>query len=188
MTSVRVQIRSSLLLQAVTAALLGAVFGVSTGIWASHYLAAADAARSASVPTALISPTGKTASPAVGRVSTPVGFTGSAAAPVPPPSATVKPAPRIVEPVGKTVGSAGVASGDLLERARALAQRSDVMGLLVMREELVARAAERGETEAPATKYQLAELDRDLADARVLQLKKDALEFRRLPSKPDTRQ
>ena len=175
-------------MQATIAALVGAVFGASTAIWASHRSTAADAARAASVPTALISPTSKTASPPVGRVSTPVGFTGSAAAPVPPPSATVKPAPRIVEPVGKTVGSAGVASGDLLERARALAQRSDVMGLLVMREELVARAAERGETEAPATKYQLAELDRDLADARVLQLQKDALEFRRLPSKPVTRQ
>ena len=176
-------------MQATIAALVGAVFGASTAIWASHRSTAADAARAASVPTALISPTSKTASPPVGRVSTPVvGFTGTAAAPVPPPSATVNPAPRIVEPVGKTVGSAGVASGDLLERARALAQRSDVMGLLVMREELVARAAERGETEAPATKHQLAELDRDLADARVLQLQKDALEFRRLPSKPATRQ
>jgi hypothetical protein len=62
----------------------------------------------------------------------------------------------------------------VLQRARALAQRPDVRALLELRESIVRRAAEGGETESAATRGQLDDLDRSLAEARTLQLKLDA--------------
>jgi hypothetical protein len=68
---------------------------------------------------------------------------------------------------------------DPVERARVLAQRPDVRGVVAVREEVLRRAEEAGEQEAPATKRQLDEIDRYLAQARVLRLKLDAAEFRK---------
>jgi len=73
--------------------------------------------------------------------------------------------------------SAG-ADRDVLPRARALAQRPDVRALLELREGIVRRAAERGETESASTKDQLDDLDRYLTEARTLQLKLDAQALR----------
>jgi hypothetical protein len=49
----------------------------------------------------------------------------------------------------------------------------------------VLRAAERGEENSAATKQQLDELDRDLAQARALRLKIDAVTFRKSASTPN---
>jgi hypothetical protein len=68
--------------------------------------------------------------------------------------------------------------GDVLVRARALAQRPDVKALVALRESVVRRAAQRGETESAASKQELAELDRYLQQARLLRLKLDAEEFK----------
>ena len=65
-----------------------------------------------------------------------------------------------------------------MARARALAQRPDVKALVALRESVVRRAAERGETGSAASKQQLDELDRYLEEARRLRLKLDAEEFR----------
>jgi hypothetical protein len=70
-------------------------------------------------------------------------------------------------------------SRDAVQRARVLAQRPDVKGLVALREEVLRRAEVSGENESPATKRQLEEIDRYLAEARVLRLKLDAAEFRK---------
>jgi hypothetical protein len=70
-------------------------------------------------------------------------------------------------------------SRDAVQRARVLAQRPDVKGLVALREEVLRRADVPGGTESPATKQQLDEIDRYLAEARALRLKLDAAEFRK---------
>ena len=82
--------------------------------------------------------------------------------------------------------TAGVSPGtddprEAVQRARLLAQRPDVTGLVALRERMIRRAEEAGETESPAIKAQLDEIDRYLAEARVLRLKLDAAEFRTTP-------
>jgi hypothetical protein len=70
-------------------------------------------------------------------------------------------------------------SGDPVQRARVLAQRPDVKGLVALREDVLRRAEAAGEKESPATKGQLDEIDRYLTEARVLRLKLDAAELRK---------
>jgi hypothetical protein len=53
-----------------------------------------------------------------------------------------------------------------------------VKALVALRETTAQRAAERGESASAERNPVLAELDRDLAAARVLRLKLDADEFR----------
>ena len=50
--------------------------------------------------------------------------------------------------------------------------------LVELRESVVQRTEERGEKESPETKRLLDEIDRYIAEARSLQLKLDALEFK----------
>jgi hypothetical protein len=73
---------------------------------------------------------------------------------------------------------------DAVQRARVLAQRPDVRGVVALREEVLRRAEEAGEKESPKTKGQLDEIDRYLAEARVLRLKLDAAEFRKGAADP----
>jgi len=68
---------------------------------------------------------------------------------------------------------------DVRLRARTLAARPDVKALVALRESVVRRAEERGETEAEASKQLLDDLDRYLEGARELRLKLDAEELRR---------
>jgi hypothetical protein len=67
---------------------------------------------------------------------------------------------------------------DVLQQARALAQRADVRALVALRETAAQRAEERGESTSPTSNPTIAEIDRCLADARLLRLKLDAEEFR----------
>jgi hypothetical protein len=69
----------------------------------------------------------------------------------------------------------------VLERARPLASRPDVIGLIALRDELVRRAIESGDPSS--VKRELDELDRLLNEARLLQLKLDAEQFRKTASK-----
>jgi hypothetical protein len=73
---------------------------------------------------------------------------------------------------------------DVLERARTLARRPDVTALMALREDVVLRAKERGIAGSSSVKSELNELDRRLTEARTLQLKLDAEEFRKADSKP----
>ena len=68
---------------------------------------------------------------------------------------------------------------DVRLRARTLAARPDVKALVALRESVVRRAEERGETEAEASKQLLDDLDRYLEGARELRLKLDAEELQR---------
>jgi hypothetical protein len=70
-------------------------------------------------------------------------------------------------------------SRDAVQRARVLAQRPDVKGLVALREEVLRRAEVSGGNESPEAKRQLDEIDRYLTEARVLRLKLDAAEFRK---------
>jgi hypothetical protein len=67
---------------------------------------------------------------------------------------------------------------DVLERARALAQRADVKALVALREAVVQRAEARGDSTSPTSSPTIADIDRRLAEARLLRLKLDADEFR----------
>ena len=90
------------------------------------------------------------------------------------------PARALTPPVAPPPTAAVAADArDVMERARMLAQRADVKTLVALRERVIAGAAERGEQDSAATKQQLDELDRYLAEARALRLKIDALEFRK---------
>jgi hypothetical protein len=73
---------------------------------------------------------------------------------------------------------------DVLDRARALARRPDVTALMALREDVLLRAQERGIAGSSSVKSELNELDRRLTEARTLQLKLDAEEFRKADSKP----
>ena len=71
----------------------------------------------------------------------------------------------------------------VLERARALARRPDVTALMALRDDVVRRATERGIAGSSSIKSQLDEIDVRLNEARLLQLKLDALELRKANSK-----
>ena len=109
----------------------------------------------------------------------PVAATSREPAPTQPPLET----PQIA-PTPATRAS----SQDPLQLARELVKRVDVTGLIALREEVAARAAQAGEQDAPATKRRLAEIDRGLAEARALRLKLDAAEFRKGAPNPREQQ
>ena len=73
---------------------------------------------------------------------------------------------------------------NVLQRAQTLARRPDVAALLALRDDVVRRAKERGIEESPSVKSELDEVDQRLNEARALQLKLDAEQFRKADSKP----
>ena len=174
-----------LLRNAVIAAIVGSTCGALAGVWSVYRLPAirtqaapVPATTAVVVATSTTPPRAQTHEPVSVRRETPPVATATT-----PASA----APRALKaPVAATPPSAAAAAdpADVLERARALAQRADVKALVALRENVVLRAAERGEKDSAATTQQLDALDRYLAEARALRLKIDAQEFRK--SAPDT--
>jgi len=176
---------------AAIAAIVGAASGVSAGLWSVHHT------------TPKVTPVAHTTvTPVVARTSPPP----AAPSPATVPAKIVRSNPeRVVPPAAShPVATKGVAASapahapatsgaiaappfraareeivDPLQRARALAQRPDVKALVALRDSFVRRAEERGEAESEASKQQLEELDRYLAEARALRLKLDAEEFRK---------
>ena len=153
--------------QVVIAAIVGTAGGAAAGMWSVRQRAAvAPAVQTPSATPSLGQHDAQTAAapaPSVPVVEKSVATGGtateaSAPAPTPPP--------------------AGVEDTDVLQRAKALAQRGDVRALVALRESVARRAAEAGETESVATKQQLDELDRCLEEARLLRLKLDAEQFK----------
>jgi hypothetical protein len=145
--------RTQVIRNSVIAAVVGATCGAAAGLWSirswpPHVAAAVQTPRESAVVAS---------SPAK-----PVSVDQDATVPIPPKPQTTPPPP--------------LRTGDdrnVLQRARQLAQRPDVRALLELREGFVRRAVERGETESAATRGQIDELDRSLAEARTLQLKLD---------------
>ena len=89
--------------------------------------------------------------------------------------------------VGESTAPAAVVRSDsarndsqkLVQLARALAEVPDVYALIALRENVSRRADERGEKESPATLALIREIDRNLAEARRLRLKRDGEALRR---------
>jgi len=169
------RIPSGLVRNAVLAAVVGIASGALAGVW-SVYQLPAGGAPVAAVPTttavvaASPAPAREKAADAVAARSE-AQPAARAAAPTSPPPAAARTTPVAV--------LNATSAQDVLARARALAQRPDVKALVALREHVESRAVERGEKDSAATKQQLDELDRYLADARALQLKIDAAEFRK---------
>jgi len=175
-----------LLRNAVIAAIVGSTCGALAGVWSVYRLPAirtqaapVPATTAVVVATSTTPPRAQTHEPVSVRRETPP--VAAAATPLPAPPARALKAP-VAAPAPHAAAAAD--STDVLERARALAQRADVKALVALRENVVLRAAERGEKDSAATTQQLDALDRYLAEARALRLKIDAQEFRK--SAPDT--
>jgi hypothetical protein len=144
--------------RAVIAAVIGGSCGAMAGYWSTLAETPAEAPAVATVPMA---------APAVG-----VDRLSSERLP----QTSTQPATRSLD------------SSDAVQRARELAKRVDVIGLITLREEVLDRADQAGERDAPATKRQLDELDRYLAEARVQRLALDAAEFRKRASNGNPRE
>jgi hypothetical protein len=77
---------------------------------------------------------------------------------------------------------------NVVQLARALAERPDVKALVALRDRISRRPDERGDQESAATEDLLREIDRYLAEARRLRLKLDADDLRKmqLANRPPT--
>ncbi len=162
----------------VIAALVGGVCGTSAGLWSVVRTSiAASPTRNAPRPPAnaitehaavVAAPVPEVAAaPTFDAGATVTATTGHAAPLEAPPPAPAAARPAAVD-----------ADTDVASRARALAQRADVTALVALRDSLVQRAQQRGESASPVNKQQLDELDRYLAEARFLRLKLDADAFK----------
>jgi hypothetical protein len=171
--------RARLLTKAVVAAVMGSTIGALAGVWSAYRVPAVHrppppvanaktvaASSSASPRMTTMEPTQLSREPQVAP-ATPVSKPASTARAVA--------APRSAATVSDTGGAR-----DVLERARVLAKRPDVMALVALREHVMRGATEHGEQDSPATKAQIDALDRYLGEARMLRLKIDAAEFQKL--------
>ena len=72
-----------------------------------------------------------------------------------------------------------VESGDVLRRARELALRPDVTGIVALREAVLRRAEEAGRKGDPAFVREIQAIDQYLFEARALRLRLDAASIRK---------
>jgi len=154
--------------KAAVAVLVGAVAGGVAGVWSLRQPAA-----SANISASPV------AGPAVKVVT--AGAAGSSRS-----TSLTTQVPPATEPAGAHTNPAPSSADDdaqVLQRARTLARHPDVAGLIALREDVVRRAAERGNAGFASIKGELAEIDLRLNEARLLQLKLDAEELRKASSK-----
>jgi hypothetical protein len=152
--------RTGVVQKAVIATLVGSAIGITAGVWSLRHTATA--ARTATKPT--------TDSDTAPSRSTSVPKQVAAVTdPTPPPS-------------GTSIQSADD-DARVLERARTLARRPDVTALMALRDDVVRRATERGVAGSQSIKREIDEIDARLNEARLLQLKLDAQELRKVNSK-----
>ena len=146
--------RARFIRNAVIAAIVGTTCGAVAGLWSI---------RSWPPLVTAAGQTGRDSTVVASSLARPASMDQDAKMPIPPEAQTSSPQPPLR--LGDEL--------NVLQRARALAQRPDVRALLELREGMARRAAERGETESAATKGQLDDLDRYLTEARTLRLKLD---------------
>jgi hypothetical protein len=170
-----VESSAGLLPKAVIAALVGIVAGGTAGVWSLRHPAASVNAAAPAVSAAT-----PVATPSAATLTTDAGAGPSPSTSLP---TRVAPAPQPTRAPANAAAPSVDDKADVLERARTLARRPDVTALMALREDVVLRARERG-IAGSAVKGQLDELDRRLNEARTLQLKLDAEEFRKAASKP----
>ena len=179
--------RSQLARNTVVAALVGSACGALAGVWSVYRMPSVRTpVAQPQMTTEVISSTSSSSPPrkkAAEPIPVHVEAQPASASPAAVPASSL-PARALNAPVAASA-LAAVNAQQVLERARALAQRADVKALVELRDAVVLRAAERGEENSAATKQQLDELDRDLAQARALRLKIDAMTFRKSASAPN---
>jgi hypothetical protein len=153
---------------AVAAVIAGSLAGAAAGLWSVH-----------SWPPTI------TASAQTPIVEAVVASPAPPAVPAPLPTASTTPSksPSSLPAAGLTSQGAPAAANPL-QRARELARRPDVRGLLAVREEIAQRAASQNGQDSSESRRQLDEIDRYLGEARALQLRLDAQELRRSAAIP----
>jgi len=161
-----VQSSPGFLPKAVLAAVVGSVAGGTAGVWS---LARPAASVNAAAPVV------SAASPVV----TPPATTPPTSLPK-----GVAPTPQPTQVLTNAAAPSAGDNADVLQRAQMLARRPDVTALMALRDDVALRARERGIAGSLSVKSELNELDRRLTEARTLQLKLDAEEFRKADSKP----
>ena len=75
----------------------------------------------------------------------------------------------------------------VLARARSMAERQDVLGLMALRETVVRAAEQRGDAASARVKSLLEQVDQRLDEARTMRLKSDAEQFRRAAAAKELR-
>ena len=142
-----------MLKKSLLAALIGSSCGAAAGYWTAPARAAFEAPATVEVPgvRAGMAPVDVSAPARPDQVSSP---------------AISRPAAPDVE------------SGDAVRRARELALRPDVTGLVALREAVLRRAEETGRKD-PAIVREIQEIDRCLFEARALRLRLDATAIRK---------
>jgi len=163
---------AGLLPKAVIAALVGSVAGGSAGVWSLGRQAARNAAAPAAVPIVTQSATTTTTE---NRAASPPSMS-------PPTQAAPRPQPIQTRP--NALPPSANDEANVLQRAQTLARRPDVTALLALRDDVMRRAKDRGIADSLPVKSELDEIDQRLNEARALQLKIDAEEFRKTPSEP----
>jgi hypothetical protein len=164
---------AGLLPKAVVAALVGSVAGGSAGVWSLRRPASVNTA----APVSAVSPV------ATPSATQPATDARASAPPSPSLSMRVATAPQPTRAATNATAPSADDESHVLQRARTLARRPDVTALMALRDDVVRRATERGIAGSSSVKGELDELELRLDEARTLQLKLDAEEFRKADSK-----
>jgi hypothetical protein len=170
--------RARLLTNAVVAAVIGSTIGALAGVWSAYRVPPSHRP----LPTVANAKTVGASSSGSPRMTTMEPTQVSREPQATPPTRISQPSTArevaAASPAAKVSDTGG--APDVLERARVLAERPDVMALVALRENVIRGATEHGERDSPATKAQIDALDRSLDEARMLRLKIDAAEFQKL--------
>jgi len=169
-----------LIRRAALAALIGAAIGAGAGVYSlGSAVSPADeppapAALSTETPPAPPSQTAPAIeSPRSPAESIPIATNGIVAGP------PHDPPPPKRDPTRPSVPAPADSAAAVVARARSLADRQDVLGLIALREAFVRAAEARGDADSAGVKSVLDQVDQRLNDARMMRLKSDAEQFRR---------
>lgn len=177
----RLESNGRLIRQAALAALIGAGVGAGAGVYSLRGAAtpAEETDPAAAISTVPPPPSPSQPSPAIESQrppteSTPIATNGVAPRPRHDPAAS-----KWDEPARPPAATPAGSPTAVLARARALADRQDVLGLMALRETVVRAAEQHGDADSAGVKSVLDQVDQRLNEARLMRLKSDAEQFRR---------
>lgn len=177
----RLENSGALIRHAALAALIGAAVGAGAGVYSLRGAAtpAAETAPSAPISTATPASPAPQASPAIESPRSPAESAPIATNGVVTRVRRDAAASKRDEPTRRPAATPADSPTAVLARARSLADRQDVLGLMALRETVVRAADQRGDTDSSGVKSVLAQVDERLNEARMMRLKSDAEQFRR---------